>query len=195
MKKFFSFMVLMAFGVSLTCHSQVNFGIKGALNMSNIRLSDDIGMKPVMQTGYAVGGIMQISFQGKVKVQPELLYSLKKVKFDVDAALGIPDATYNFSYLSVPVIAKYYIIPKANLQFGPQFDMLLSAKREISGMPSQDVKEELNSTDIGLVMGLGLDIAMGLGLDARYVLGLTDEIKKGVGSKSSLIQLGVFYKF
>lgn len=163
--------------------------------MSNIRLTEDIGMDPVMQTGFAAGGFMQISFLGKVKIQPELLYSLKKVKFDVDAELGLPDATYSFNYLSIPVIAKYYIIPKVNLQAGPQFDMLLSAKREISGMPSQDVKDELNSTDVGLAMGLGLDIAMGLGLDVRYVLGLTDEIKKGVGSKSSLIQFGVFYKF
>ena len=67
-----------------------------------------------------------------------------------------------------------------NLQVGPQFGFLTSAKREDyaagqSGpITTQDVKDDLKKMDISLGLGVGWDLPFGLTLDGRYNWGLTD---------------------
>jgi hypothetical protein len=95
-------------------------------------------------------------------------------------------------------MAKYYVADSFSLELGPQIGFLVSAKAK-SGGESEDVKDELKSTDVSLNFGAGYDITPNFMIGVRYSLGLTrlqDEIFPGEDeSKNSVFQISVGYKF
>lgn len=201
MKKVFMLMVVMLLGISTVAFSQMKYGVKAALNMSNVKFSEDIGMDPKVKMGLAIGGFLRFDVSEKFAIQPELLYSSMGTVFkDIEEEGFEYDATYKLGYLSVPIIAKYYVSPGLSIQAGPQLDLLLSAKvkYEAEGeSETEDMKDEFESLNLGLAFGLGYEMESGLGFDLRYVLGLSELMKDAdeVKTKSTLIQIGVTYKF
>jgi hypothetical protein len=122
---------------------------------------------------------------GPVTLQPELLYSLKgrEVKATV---LGVSFTnTTQLNYIDIPVLVRYSITPaptKLVVFAGPSLGILMSAmsKTSVSILSgSVDIKDQVNSTDIGLVIGAGVSL-IGLNLDARYQMGLSP-VEKAVG--------------
>jgi hypothetical protein len=133
------------------------------------------------------GGFAEIKLNEKFAVQPELLYSGQGAKY--------PDVgNFSMNYIYVPIMAKYFISDKFNIQAGPQVGFLMSAK--LDGM---DLKDQVKSTDFGLNLGTGYDFTKNIGINLRYSIGLIQtqkELQDGeVSSKNSVIQLSVGYKF
>ena len=165
----------------------VSFGAKAGLNFSSI--TNMTGAKT--QVGFHVGGYAKIMVADKFAIQPELLFSAQGAGFD-----GGKD---NLNYINIPVMAKYYIADKFNLEAGPQIGFLMSAKETITGFGSVDVKSSLKSTDFGINIGAGYDVTDNINVGVRYCLGLS-QLQKELGegetaAKNSNIQLGVGYKF
>jgi hypothetical protein len=83
------------------------------------------------------------------------------------------------------VLVRYSITPaptKLVVFAGPSLGILMSAmsKTSVSILSgSVDIKDQVNSTDIGLVIGAGVSL-IGLNLDARYQMGLSP-VEKAVG--------------
>lgn len=96
-------------------------------------------------------------------------------------------------------MAKYYF-GGFNLQAGPMFDFLLSAKDEVNGV-EEDTKDEAKGMDLGLGFGLGYELPLGLSFDARYMMGLSDindATEMGMGSveiKNKGFQITVGFAF
>jgi len=93
--------------------------------------------------------------------------------------------------MTIPVMVKLYLAAGLNLQAGPQFGFLTSAKFD-----TQDIKNSLKSSDISANFGLGWDLPFGLTVDARYNLGLSD-VSDGLTAddlKSRVIQVSLGYK-
>lgn len=173
------------------------FGLKAGLNISNV--SNLYESSTNSRTGFNAGAFVNLPLANKFKIQPELLYSQKGLKY--------PTGTEEYGYLSIPIMFQYNIVENFYIEAGPEFSILLSAKDKFNGKTTNqyeyesgtfDLKDEYRTLDIGVGFGLGYDITKNIGANARYVAGFTDlykETTKGDIAKNSLFQIGVSYKF
>jgi outer membrane immunogenic protein len=165
-----------------------SFGVKGGVNMAKYTGSD-AGTND-MKMG-AVGGVFACVNLIAFKVQPELLFSQKGAKKEQTGG----GTTYTYSttqnYLEVPVLLKYsfgaIVVP--SIYIGPSFGMLVSATAKTSGgsnSGSGDIKNYLNGTDIGLVLGAEVKTPVKLSVEARYTMGLTNVDKASAIGQSNI---------
>ncbi len=170
------------------------FGVKGGLNISTITNADVDGINSKSLVGFHVGFFGEFMISDKFTIQPEVLYSAQGVKLEFEGDNG----ELKLDYINIPIMAKYYIADAFSLELGPQIGFLVSAKAKSDG-ESEDIKDELKSTDVSLNFGVGYDITENFMIGARYSLGLTrlqDEIFPGEDdSKNSVFQISVGYKF
>ena len=189
---------VLAFG--FTNAQNVSFGAKVGGNSSSIRvgggeLSDTGVLRFNSVEGIQAGLFAEIKVASKFAVQPEIMFSTEGSKFGIG---GGGDAKILFSYVNVPVMAKYYASEKISLQAGPQIGFLVSAKGKGDGS-SEDIKDSFKSTNFGVNFGLGYEISKKVGVDFRYNLGLsniaTDDIFGSDSTmKASVFSLSVGYK-
>jgi hypothetical protein len=155
----------------------VKFGIKGGANFAKLD-GDNIDSK--MITSFHAGIAAEIKALPILAIQPELLYSSQGAKVE-----GQDDI--KLDYVSVPVLAKFYILPSIlSLDAGPQFSFLVS--------DNLDSAVESKSFDMAIAGGLGVNLGKHLFGQARYVVGLT-ETTKDSGVKNNVFQLSVGYFF
>ena len=172
----------------------IKLGAKGGVNFSNITNSDMDS-----KTGFHLGVLAEMFLNEQFSLQPEILYSTQGAELKADHLT----TKYNLEYLSVPVMAKYYLADGFNLQVGPQFSFLskAEAKGEIEGLGSGtiDVKDNTESFDFGVNFGVGYAFAAGVFVDARYNLGLSKINKESLSDvddgKNSVFQISLGYKF
>nr|WP_315179588.1 porin family protein [uncultured Flavobacterium sp.] len=170
------------------------FGVKGGLNISTITNADVDGVNTKSLVGFHVGFFGEFMISNKFAIQPEVLYSAQGTELEFEGISG----DLKLDYITIPVMAKYYVADAFSLELGPQIGFLVSAKAK-SGGESEDVKDELKSTDVSLNFGAGYNITPNFMIGVRYSLGLTrlqDEIFPGEDeSKNSVFQISVGYKF
>lgn len=175
------------FAFSFANAQDVKFGAKAGLNFSSLANAE--GAKT--QVGFHLGGYATISVSDKFAVQPELLYSAQGAKYDG----GVSE---NLSYINIPVMAKFYVADKFNLEAGPQIGLLISANAK-SSAGSVDTKEFYKTMDFGLNFGAGYDVAENINVGLRYCLGLSQlekELATGqTATKNTNIQLSLGYRF
>ena len=185
MKKFF-LTAAAVFAISFANAQDVKFGAKAGLNLSSLANAE--GAKT--QVGFHLGGYATISVSDKFAVQPELLYSAQGAKFE--------GGSLNLSYINIPVMAKFNVADKFNLEVGPQIGLLMSATAK-SSAGSLDVKEGYKTMDFGLNFGAGYDVAENINVGLRYCLGLSQlekELASGeTATKNTNIQLSLGYRF
>lgn len=163
--------------VSTYSQGTFKFGLSGGLNLSNI--SSDANTK--MLTGFHAGLITEVKFPVKLGVEGALLYSIKGAKVEgVNSNLENVYIENKLSYIDVPFVLKVYSFKVLSFQIGPQFSYLLSANYD-----GNDIKSNLNSADISVVGGIGVDVSK-LRASLRYTHGLT-ELSSG-GGKNNVIQ-------
>jgi opacity protein-like surface antigen len=176
-----SAVAVMAFG--FTNAQSAKFGVKAGLNISN--LTGDVSNNS-SKTGIALGASVEFKVSDKFAIQPELVYSVLGAK---DNSIN---ENLNLDYLTIPVVAKYYVADKFSLEAGPQIGFLLSAKAG-----STDVKSAVNSTDFGLNFGAGYDFTKNLSAGVRYTAGLSNIAKDSGSDKvhNSNFAIALGYKF
>ena len=166
-----------------------SFGVKAGLNFAKeVVNGSGVTINTDNITSFHGGVYAKIMFIPNFGIQPELLYSGQ----GGTVSSGGITSTDKFSYLNIPVMLRYNIVPAFNLQAGPQLGFLLSATSN-----GTDVKSQLKSTDFGLGFGLGVDLPMGLNFAARYVLGLSDLPATNSTSatiKNTVFQISIGYK-
>lgn len=165
--------LLIVFFVSaFQASGQIAFGLKGGLNFSTLNVEDP-ELTYNSRTGYHAGIFLRNRF-GNVGIQPELL--LFTQSGEVTSSL-FGTAQEHFTYLSIPLMLKFYPVGGFNLHVGPQFGFLLDGEREYDsffGSGSQDITEHYKNSDISISVGGGYDFDFGLGLDVRYNIGVKD---------------------
>jgi hypothetical protein len=103
----------------------VAFGLKGGLNLANLDVKDPEGSYN-SRTGYHAGVFLRGKFS-KVAIQPELLLFTQGTDA-TNTTFG--EYKDSFTYLSVPLMLKYYPVLGLNIQVGPQFGFLLDGERK-----------------------------------------------------------------
>ncbi len=160
-----NYVLIALFLVSCTATSfaqDLNFGAKAGANFANLG-SDFEDSKT--RTSIHLGGVLEASISDVFSVQPELLYSSQGSNSDLD-----DDDVLKLDYLTIPILAKYYVADALSIEAGPQIGFLLSAKVEDDG-DEIDIKDDTKSIDIGLALGLGYKLDSGINFGARYYFG------------------------
>lgn len=187
-KVLLSAIVLFAFGSANA--QDIKFGAKAGANFSTVKQTITsagglVDSKNKMLVGLHVGGFAEFKFSDKFSLQPELLYSIQGSKFDYNAGFpGIFSVTgerkLNLSYISLPVMAKFYATPKLFLAAGPQISYLVSAKEDVTfaalgnSQSNVDVKDNYKSIDFTAGIGAGYFFTDNIFAEARYNIGFSN---------------------
>lgn len=196
--------VLVVLLVALVAVFSVNamgpeFGIKGGLTFANAVVGDEGGFigeetdENPLKIGITAGLMMEMPM-GPLSIGAEVLYTQKGEKY----AWGDDTVTVALDYIEVPVMAKLSLLPMIKFYGGVSFGFLTTAKVkfDIEGfdLEDQDIKEHLNSTEMGAIFGAQVKISK-LVLDARYNHGLTDIVKDNEGDAVNLRTLSATVGF
>ena len=168
--------VVLAF-ISTSTFAQVRFdlGLKGGLNFANVSASSSIAKNYEGRTGYHLGAYAMIKIT-KFAIQPEVIFSRQGQNFSTSS---VSDLESSFDYFNVPIMIKFYLVGGLNIQAGPQFGFLSSAKGDVVDAANnvtkgKDLTEFVKESDVSLGVGAGWDLPFGLNITARYNIGLSD---------------------
>ena len=173
------------------------FGAKAGASIANVMGVSDITADSV--TGLTGGAFLSLS-GGVVAVEADVLFTAKGYKFASTVGGSALTVVNEFNYIDVPVLVKFYLIPKGPfrpyLGAGPQVSFLMSAESKSTlnnAETKQDVKDALAHYDWAAVLDGGVSLVLGavtLSADFRYGLGLTGISKTaGEDGKSSVISI------
>lgn len=169
------------------------FGVKGGLNVSTLAGDVDDSSPKI---GAHVGGLVEIKLTNKFAIQPELLLSLQGAKSTYSEYDFGNDYSYTaenkvgLTYLNVPVIAKFYVIPKLSLEAGPQLGILVGAKNKYteteidngevrSFSRTADVKNGFKSVEAAFDFGASYYFTDHMFVSARFCIGLSNIDENG----------------
>ena len=188
MKKLIFFTGVLLLPIAFLHGQDLHFGAKAGLNLSTLQpeLTDS-------RTAFHLGAVAEISLSDAFSVQPELLYSAHGAK-DQNDSNG--DEVFKVDYLTLPILAKYYVTDGLSIEGGPQLGFLLSSKQEDNG-ETDDLKDITKSTDFGFALGVGYKLDSGLNFGLRYYLGsdVNDIDSDSEEFKNRVFQISVGYFF
>ncbi|OYX79799.1 MAG: hypothetical protein B7Y83_19125 [Flavobacteriales bacterium 32-34-25] len=180
---------IMLFSLTAVLQAQsIRFGVKGGINYANqngteITVNSENYDSTDAITSYHAGLVAEVKLFDRFAIQPELLYSTQGASYK--------NATEEFKnelgYLSIPVLAKFYLSKSLSLEVGPQASFLLSERNDFDYKNSE-------TFEFAAVGGLGLNITKNLFIQARYGLGLT-EASKDADIKNSTFQVSAGLMF
>lgn len=159
MKKLF-FTAILALGLSSISLGQekgdVEFGVNVGLNSSSIT---DGYFAANSRTGFNIGFAADYFFSDRWSIKGKFIYDQKgwNDSFYKDKLGNIYKTDVALNYLTIPVMANWHFGKKRNwyLNFGPYVGFILNANETATDF---DIKENFNTTDAGLALGIGVKI-------------------------------------
>ena len=103
----------------------------------------------------------------------------------------------NLDYINFPLVLKYYIIKRINIQAGPQFGTVINDS--LGGFLGSNI--DFNSFDVTGVVGIGVDLPLNFRITGRYGFGLSDisfsdnDFSIDTNSKNSVFSLTAGFSF
>lgn len=160
--------------------TETRYGFKAGINISNYSSSnlDDIqdGLND-SRIGAVFGFLVDMHVAGKLRFQPEFLYS----------AQGSKEKALRADYLQIPLMLKFDLADFLNIQAGPQV-----------GFKIHEFEDSFKNFDYAVNVGIGLNVLENVSIEARYSLGLADMFDEdrapNFEGKNAVIQLGVTYR-
>lgn len=192
MKKFFYSVIALSL-VSTLSFAQVRFGVKGSLQFANVKFSGQgLNYSGSNLLGFQAGVLLDAPLSGNLSLRPQLLYSVKGTKFDLNSLLGgtgtgSTDLKLTLNYLEIPVQLAYGIETNSGrivLGAGPYVGYALNGKGSFNGAGtsgtggSQSVEfgsgeDQTKRIDFGLHLSAGYELTSGLMLSGYYAPGLS----------------------
>ena len=149
---------------------EVRFGATaGYLNARGSVKAGDISIS-ASESGFYLGAVADFNVSENFNVQPELLYA------NVDGSSG----------LMLPILGKFAISEKFNLQAGPQLVFSL-----------EDSIENYSSVEFDIAGGLGYDITDDFFVEARYTFQINNSYtgSEDIKVRGNYLTVGLGYKF
>ena len=163
--------LIVVFGLSNVNAQDSKFGVTaGYTNITERAKFEGVSVSS-SESGFYIGALVDITVSEKFHVEPKILYANAS----------------DTGFLYIPVLAKYYVAEKFNIQAGPQANFVLD-----------EVAEGFNSFGLDLSFGLGYEINEHFFLDARYSFELTNRYNDNdfaVSDKVNTLNVGFGYKF
>lgn len=178
MKKAFFIVAVL---ISANLFSQgIKMGLKAGVNFSNY---SNASIQTESITSFHAGLVTEIKILKNFAFQPELLYSTQGATVN---NLG-QELKNQLGYISIPILAKFYLNDHLSFELGPQASFLLNERNNFS--PSNS-----NSFDFAIASGLSYKFGKHFFIQGRYGLGLT-EPKRDADVKNSVLQASIGYLF
>lgn len=150
--------------------AQVDFGIRGGVNIASL---NDTDLDAQSNVGFMAGFYLQYPIANSpIVIQPEVLYSQKGFELDLANNTGVA----NFNYIEVPVLVKFnYVLDGSFTPYvaaGPYIGFLIDSSAEFNDVTFEDDLENLKTVDFGVAVGAGFSYNR-FNLGVRYSAGLT----------------------
>lgn len=179
-------MLLFAFGANA---QGFRAGIKAGGNLTKISgQSFDQGFN----LAYQVGGFIEIDFNKKFGIQPEVLWSQSSSRTTTFSSIFKPSQDVKLNYLSIPILLRYNVGKLVTLNLGPQFGILLNQDNTLV----QNGQNAFKNGDFSMVGGIQLNFDV-LRVYGRYAVGLNNlnDVSSQDKWTSQQIQLGLGFRF
>lgn len=150
-------------------------GISGGVDAARSAFSGASGAPLNYKTDIAGGIVAEAVISPLFSVQLEGNYSPQGV--GVINADATTVGSYNFTYITVPLLAKLNAHKGLSFLAGPQVGFLIDAETKSQGDEDTDVKEQIESIDYYAVFGAEYRFANGVFVGTRYSTGLSNVIK------------------
>lgn len=208
---------------------EIKYGIKGGTNFSNLLKNKNVSNSFFnrntrnTRTDFHVGAFMEIPIGDQWSIQPELLYSRQGANFtdemcfseaNGECTISQIKGVESISYISMPILFKYKLFKKFNLEFGPHVDYAVSANVKenyyIDGKETKKWKHldleklgdhsfmgAIREFDLGLSLGASYDINEHFFIQGRYKSGFAGVIDLAFPLilRNSVFQFSLGYKF
>ncbi len=187
MKKIIFLPLLLVVGI---VNAQLQFGLKGGVNISNFTGGDFNNIEKSPYVAWHGGGVVRIKFNHLV-LQPEVLFSSQGAKLDD----GVTEENYKVSYVNIPIMLQWQFKGSFYIEAGPQAGFKVSEE-----IPNSAIDEFAKSTDLSIGVGLGFLKSKGLGLGGRYTVGISkvgdfDSANIDPDFKNGVIQFSLIFIF
>jgi outer membrane immunogenic protein len=194
---------------AINIHAQIQFGVKGGLNLSNLIQSSPVPEVAYnLKEGFNAGAFLNVPLSKHFGLQPEILYSGQGAKVNTN----FENATSRLQYLSIPVLLRYNVSSSVFAEIGPQAGFLLSARKKVHstnyvtenpGDPLVDqpgdninIKSYYKSVDFSGVIGLGYHFTHRIGAAVAYKLSILNTLTSGSNpARHSVVQIDILYLF
>jgi hypothetical protein len=168
----------LVFASSMVSAQTVDWGIKGGVIFADIpkvsALFEDEGAVDLgYRVGFTAGGFVGIGLNSAVAIQPEVLFAQKGLK--VKGPFEDGRFELQVDYIDVPVLVRVGP-PGFKVLAGPSFNFNIRAKGTSEGEPDEDLKDDIEPFEFGLVIGAGFYGSV-LIVEGRYQEGLTNVAK------------------
>lgn len=150
------------------------FGATAGLHNLSIKATNSGLSASVDATGFYAGFFGEFQINESLNFQPEVQFAVSYNNGD------------SAEQIVLPLMMKYYVSDKFNVQAGPQLDFAL------------DSGPGLKSLGIALGFGAGYDFSDKFFASGRYALGLSNRLPNapsGLNVKFNTIQFGLGYRF
>ena len=173
----------------------IKLGIKAGANLSKV---DGKSFSDEFKFGYHLGGDLEVMFNKKWGIQPEVLFSQTNTQtgYSFDTLYNSIDPgmlkDIKLNYLTIPILLTYRPTPVLGFQVGPQFGILMSQSKNLV----EDGKEAFKNGDFSMVGGIQLQI-INFRVYGRYAIGLNNinDISDTEKWKNQTAQIGVGFMF
>ena len=179
--------------------SPFSYGVKFGLSVSELKGAEDL---LTLRPSFLFGIQSEYKFNTSLSLQPELIYSRQGATNSGRFDQIVFDNSLRLDYISLPLLAKYYITKGLAIEFGPQIGVLVNAQyKSISGAASEIVEifDDFKSMDFLINAGVSYRTEWGFTAGARYGIGLINVHEGdnyGGGSlRNAVFQLNFGYFF
>ena len=175
---------LLVFTVSNTGVAQ-GLGIRAGANFATVTGGDIPEVGAI--TSYYAGVYYQMSLiKDLLYLQPEIQYSSQGFSSKESGTT----VDYSMDYITVPILAKIYVIKIFSFEAGPQFGFNISDSFETSNSKGYTVE----TFDPALALGMNINLPFHLSIDARYVYSFTETVTN-TNEKNQVVQVGLGVRF
>lgn len=198
---FFAAVILILTACTAYSQTTLDIGVEAGLNIANITSTPSFTTDA--RTGFIVGGIVDVGFGKTIGIQSGIRFIMKGY---TTTSQGVTFKE-KFNYLEIPVLlkARFPLTEIKPYVFGgPTLGINLAATEEQSNQTQTqnvDVSNSVESMDIGLLFGAGMDFKIAtktsLFVQFGYALGLSNWLKGNTTTtaKNNGIQITAGAKF
>lgn len=130
-------------------------GVEGGLNVATLNGQQTPGAVYESRLGFVGGGFLQFPLSTSLSLRPEILFAQKGGRINGNE--------FALDYVEIPLLLNVNIIGPLGILLGPAFNANVAKPSGVT----------VNSTDVGIVGGVQLDLFNFL-VSGRYEVGLLD---------------------
>ncbi|HEX5070348.1 MAG TPA: porin family protein [Vicinamibacterales bacterium] len=204
------FMLAVAGGVR-DAAAQIKPGVLIGVNSASLTIPEtflpvedlDLTVNVKRRTGLIVGGFVDVPVGKTLALEVGALFS-QKGSATVISIPGVVSgsADTRIQYLDIPILGVVSVAKfsqaSVHLLAGPSIGVKIGArlKATVEGQSeTQDINDEIPSTDVGLVLGARVEFSQGVLAEFRYTHGLTDLSDTDESVKNRVFSFLVGYRF